>query len=172
MKRKVVNLCMVLCGVLLVSFFPYFKADAYVKNGQKLSNPQNVKYCIGSFAGAYATDIINYTKKWQDYCAEITVSQVTSGQNIYFMAEPNVNNGNYAVCYHHSNDSHTITFYDTFANASTSEKRETIVHEVGHALGLSHCQAAKESISVMRALGFNNKAYPLSDDIAGISNIY
>ena len=33
MKRKVVNLCMVLCGVLLVSFFSYFKADAYVKNG-------------------------------------------------------------------------------------------------------------------------------------------
>ena len=49
---------------------------------------------------------------------------------------------------------------------------ETIVHEVGHCLGLSHCQYIKNSISVMREYGFNNKAYPLSDDIQGISYIY
>ena len=46
------------------------------------------------------------------------------------------------------------------------------MHEVGHALGLSHTQASNNSISVMRETGFNGKAYPLSDDIAGISAIY
>ncbi|WP_425757484.1 matrixin family metalloprotease [Ihubacter sp. rT4E-8] len=43
---------------------------------------------------------------------------------------------------------------------------------MGHALGLDHCQTSKNSISVMRAVGFNDKAYPLSDDIAGIKKLY
>lgn len=100
------------------------------------------------------------------------MSQVTSNQNIYFYGDLNVDNGTYATCYHNSNDSHTITYYNAFTKATSVERNETIVHEVGHALGLAHCQAGDESISVMRATGFNYKAYPLSDDISGISAIY
>ena len=73
---------------------------------------------------------------------------------------------------HYGNNSHTITFHASFQNKSNAQKQETIVHEVGHALGLAHCQSAKNTISVMRASGFNNKAYPLSDDYQGIGYIY
>ena len=55
---------------------------------------------------------------------------------------------------------------------SEAIKRETVVQEVGHALGLAHCQEEKNGVSVMRRLGFNGKAKPLSDDIAGIRELY
>lgn len=41
---------------------------------------------------------------------------------------------------------------------------------MGHALGLDHTQTINESIS--RDIGFNNKAYPLNDDILGIRAKY
>ena len=47
-----------------------------------------------------------------------------------------------------------------------------MVHEFGHQLGLAHTQTANNKKSVMRALGFNNKAYPLSDGKNGINKIY
>ena len=39
-------------------------------------------------------------------------------------------------------------------------------------LGLAHCDESKNRYSVMRALGFNGKQYPLEDDIDGIIDIY
>ena len=66
----------------------------------------------------------------------------------------------------------TITLYKMFLDLNTVQKQETIVHEFGHAFGLDHCQFLKQSKSVMRATGFNKKAYPLSDDIAGIAALY
>ena len=65
-----------------------------------------------------------------------------------------------------------LTYYKTFKNASSIVQQETVVHEFGHALGLGHTQTSNESKSVMRALGFNKKAYPLSDDINGIKAKY
>ncbi|MFP7394173.1 matrixin family metalloprotease [Niallia circulans] len=50
--------------------------------------------------------------------------------------------------------------------------KETAVHEFGHTIGLDHTQKSNESKSVMRAKGFNDKAYPLSDDKAGLNYIY
>ena len=51
-------------------------------------------------------------------------------------------------------------------------KNETIVHEVGHALGLAHCASAYNSISVMRATGFNDVAAPLMYDGYSIAKLY
>lgn len=65
-----------------------------------------------------------------------------------------------------------IVYYKDFINTSLAWQRETVVHEVGHALGLDHTQTINEPISVMRAVGFNNKAYPLNDDILGIRAKY
>ncbi len=66
----------------------------------------------------------------------------------------------------------SIVFYSLWQTATDVKKNETIVHEFGHAVGLAHTQAGNESISVMREYGFNEKAYPLSDDKAGITAIY
>ena len=46
-------------------------------------------------------------------------------------------------------------------------KQETAVHEVGHILGLEHCQPQYNSESVMREFGFNDVACPLADDKRG-----
>lgn len=56
--------------------------------------------------------------------------------------------------------------------SSPIERSETVVHEVGHALGLDHTQSANDSIAVMRQYDFNYKDYPLSDDKAGIAARY
>lgn len=175
--RKNVKILKVACSLCVAIMFfwsfTHLDANAYVKNGYALSNPGSVTYRVSTTVGPYISDTITYVQKWRDYCTEIGgMTQVDANENIYFYGDLNVNNGNYAVCYHHSNDSHVITYYNLFATTESAYRYETIVHEVGHALGLAHCEAGKESSSVMRALDFNRKAYPLSDDIKGISAIY
>lgn len=65
-----------------------------------------------------------------------------------------------------------IIYYKSFKSLSAANKRETVVHEVGHTIGLSHTQQRNNSISVMRDYRFNGKAYPLSDDKKGINAKY
>ena len=145
--------------------------EAYKYTGFKMSDPSNVKYMISTTVAMYSADTMTYTKKWESKCSEIGFSVVNSNENIYFYGDYNVNNGMYADTIAR-NDSAVITYRKRFLELDSSQQRETIVHEVGHALGLDHCQSSKNSISVMRANGFNGKAYPLSDDIAGISALY
>lgn len=170
MKKRFFSL--LLCFIIIACIIP-LKANAYQYNGYVLSNPSNVKYTIGVLAMMYNSNINTCVPTWSSYCSEIGVSSVGVGsENVYFHSEYTVDNGTYAVCYHTSNDYHSITFYASFSGASTIIKNETIVHEFGHVLGLAHCETSKNSISVMRETGFNGKAYPLSDDIAGITNLY
>lgn len=148
-------------------------ANAYVFNGYKMSNPQNVKMYTSPSVSAYTQLVQNYAKRWND-CSEISLNTAgnTGDYNIKFCGEYNIDNQTYGVTAHKSNNSHIITFYNSFAQAEVTIKRETVVHEVGHALGLAHCQEEKNGVSVMRRLGFNGKAKPLSDDIAGIRELY
>lgn len=84
----------------------------------------------------------------------------------------NKNTGTYATTYYTTKQSARIICYKSFKNTSAANKRETVVHEVGHTLGLSHTQSKNNSVSVMRALNFNQKAYPLADDKKGINAKY
>lgn len=158
-----------LCIICFVSF--QSQTSAYVKKGFALSNPGNVKYAVSTTASQYISQIMNYATTWGTYCPEVGMSMGT-GENIYFYSNTGVDNGTYASTSHSNNNYHVITFYNYFTSASYSQQNEIIVHEVGHALGLDHCQDSKKNISVMRATGFNGKAYPLSDDREGISDIY
>ncbi|MDR2043475.1 MAG: matrixin family metalloprotease [Clostridium sp.] len=171
-NKKAASFILYCCTIIIISSFWHIEVRAHIANGWVLSNPSNVKYNISTFVGPYTSETITYVEKWETYCSEIGISSASSNENIYFYGDFNVDNGTYAICLHHNDNYHVITYYYAFTKATASERQETIVHEVGHALGLAHCQSDKESISVMRATGFNNKAYPLSDDIAGISAIY
>ena len=89
---------------------------------------------------------------------------------IKFLDNRSLDNGTYATTFLRSGANKDIIIYKSFKSLSTVRKNETIVHEAGHALGLGHSD--KTTTSVMRATGFNDKAYPLSDDIAGIKALY
>ena len=168
-RKKLISMLMFLVFMVNVCTI---KTEAYVLNGYVLSNPSNVKYKISSSVGQYSSTVSTYAKKWATYCDEINMVNVSSNENIYFYGELNVDNGTFAITSHKSNNYHSITLYKAFADASVSNRQETIVHEVGHALGLAHCESKNVGKSVMRATGFNGRAYPLSDDIKGISAIY
>ena len=150
-------------------------ASAYVLNGYKLSAPQNIRYWISPTMVSNYAEV--FMKMWQN-CDEIrfeaTASTDSTDYNVYMTAIENLDYGSYATTYHNNNNDHRIIYYAPFFEPATTwtMKYEIIVHEVGHCLGLAHCQPINNSISVMRETGFNNKAYPLSDDILGISYLY
>lgn len=174
MKRKIISKGISLGCAILLCFcicYPCIKANAYVLIGYVCPNPSNITYSMDASVGPFASGIGSNTEVWATYCPKLGISSLAHSGFIRFCGDLTVSNGTYAVC-HFNDSSRTITLYNDYTGASTAHRAEVIVHEVGHALGLDHCQSEKNSISVMRALGFNNKAYPLSDDIEGITALY
>ncbi len=164
---------MLLTSVLIMNVISD-KVSAYQFTGLKLSDPKHVKIYIASNVSSY--NILTYAKKWDTYCSEIGISttSASSSSNIAYHAAKTTDNGTYGVTYPNG-DQNVIIFYKSFFSSDTtdSQRYETIVHETGHALGLDHpSTSTDQSKAVMRAYGFNGKAYPLSDDIAGISKLY
>ncbi|MBQ8519123.1 MAG: matrixin family metalloprotease [Agathobacter sp.] len=159
--------------VVCCLFFNTVTYSAYMKNGFHLSNPGNIVYMISNTIAQYTTMLREYTEVWEgEYGeAELVFNQGVY-DNIYLYGDLTIETGKYAVTYCTVNDRNTITFYKMFNNASNSIKYEVITHEVGHALGLAHCQDNRVNYSVMRATGFNGKPWPLEDDIDGIIDIY
>ena len=158
--------------IVLIFAFTSLPSYAYQFNGWVLSNPLNVKFKVGTSVGSYSTLVSTSANQW-NACPEITIYKISgSGENIFFFGSYSVDNGNYAVIHHSNNNYHTITLYKAFNDGSDAVKKETVVHEVGHALGLDHCQSYLNSVSVMRATGFNGVDAPMSDDKAGIASLY
>ena len=156
-----------LLSTLSVSF-------AYVPNGWVLTYPTSCWFYISEDTNSspYLNDLIYYTKQWNSL-PELGLYQTysPSDDNIA-MYVVSYDTGNYALAQHYSDDYHTATFYPSWKNLSLTNRREVIVHEIGHCLGLAHTQSSNNSNSIMRQFNFNGKPYPLSDDKAGISSIY
>jgi len=134
-------------------------------------SPTGITLKVSSTIGQHSSILITYTKKWNN-CPKINVTGTSDSYNIYHYGELNYYTGSYAEASMTNRSHKSITYYQSFTSLNDLRKKETIVHEVGHCFGLDHCQSNKNSIAVMRATGFNDKAYPLSDDKAGINAIY
>lgn len=166
----------IICFLCVISFCCYlaFPVGAFnLVQAWKLDDPQNVKVSFSTTVGQYRSRLITYFSTWESYCSEINIVTTFSGtENIYVYGDWSVDNGSFATVNVHTSNEKVITFWAGFAGATTAEQNEIIVHEMGHALGLAHCDSDDMSISVMRSKGFNNKARPLADDIEGISALY
>jgi hypothetical protein len=161
---------LVLLFVLLISLvIGVNQVNAYVLNNQNVG--YTCQYTNLSSANGY-TGNLNKATEWNYQGAKVYVKSFSSGKINIYQGVENKDNGTYGVCYYNTTSQSDIRYYKAFINANTATRNETVVHEVGHAIGLSHTQSSNNSKSVMRATGFNNKAYPLSDDKDGMNKKY
>lgn len=168
--KKLVKLFTI--GIIVSSFITINVTSAYQLIGKSWYYTMQKNICVSmpSAYDQYKDDI----KTWENKTGRVAFIWNGNGTNkMHIFNNTGVDNGTYAVTYRNSNNFKTIVTYKTFSQTTQARRNETIVHEVGHTLGLDHIPSIQnQSTSVMRATGFNNKAYPLTDDINGIKAIY
>lgn len=141
-------------------------------NGFTFTNGQYITTYIDSSIAQYSGNVSTYRYAW-NVCPEINVVSSNSvNANIVFYGSYSVTNQGVAYTTHPSANKAKIYFYKPFVSLDTVDQNETIVHEIGHALGLAHCISSYNSLSVMRDTGFNHYAAPLYHDRNNISIIY
>lgn len=165
----------------IVSIFAIFSlilwtsqdAKAYKLNKYAFRSKNNIVFRWGDSIKykSYLNLIKNSALAWNTYTSVNLKLATSGGYNILLGFEAGYP-GYYGATKYISKESKTITLTSTFEDTGDAYKREVVVHEFGHTLGLSHTEEKNNSKAVMRAEGFNLKAYPLSDDIAGIRYLY
>ena len=171
LKKFNLSMLMLLVVILVV---PPTSAEAYRTNNKRISSPKLASWAIASdfrnLGTIYVNDARAGTKAWNDlpqinFAGEIAHTGTASIAHFYI----NKNDGDVLAT---SRGGGRIDYRPKWKALSQVKRRETVVHEVGHELGLAHTQDKNKYISVMHATHFNNKAYPLSDDKAGIKSLY
>ncbi|MFO1442852.1 matrixin family metalloprotease [Bacillus sp. Bva_UNVM-123] len=157
---------------VLITLIPQ-SGNAYNHNSSKLYEPKDAYYWIhGVFADYGLTSEIRRGLTAWNTLPEIEFTKEVSlpgGADVKMEYVDSLWSDNYAV--HRGNGN--ITFYKNWrTDLNSTRRKETAVHEVGHAIGLAHTQKANNSIAVMREYDFNDKDYPLSDDKDGVKAKY
>lgn len=141
----------------------------------KVSAPKDIYYWIDPLFLNYSgktTEVEESINKWDSLPEiEFTKKSSTAGGADIKIEYTDTYSGDTYGEYFLGTRGH-IMIYKKWRDLNETQERETIVHEVGHALGLQHTQTENDSISVMRRYGFNDKDYPLSDDKSGIAARY
>lgn len=172
--QKKESVFILLVVILVCLFLNPASGNAYILNKQRMPNPKYINYFNdSSIIKAKMDGYMSYATKWNYSGSQVKVSRSIGAVGVQIKnTYVNSGSGAYAITYYTSRQSATIKYFKPFKSLSAANKRETVVHEVGHAIGLSHTQSKNDSISVMRTLKFNGKAYPLTDDKKGINAKY
>lgn len=164
-------------SVLLLIFSNVFGASevkAYKLNGTKFNYPKNLYYYIDSSI-PYPSNVRVGVIAWNassdvEFTLEVPTSPGIANVRMYYY---NTYKSYYAITYHTTPQQPYINYHADWKALGQTQREETAVHEVGHCLGLAHCEEPYPSPTpVMRAAGFNNLQAPLTDDWNGIAAIY
>ncbi len=161
------------CCTLALSFLAVDTAHAYNLNSKKFSNPKDAFYWIDPTFASYGleSEVKNGILSWNALPEIEFTKKVATASGVEASIEylDKYNGDTYGSSFGNG----IITIYKKWrVELDSTERTETITHEVGHEAGLGHTQEKNDSISVMREHGFNRKAYPLSDDKSGITAKY
>ncbi|EJV59055.1 hypothetical protein BWGOE4_16940 [Bacillus mycoides] len=162
-----------LLGLLLFATVLPSSIKAYTHNGSKISNPNNAYYWIHGEFSKYGLkgEVLRGITAWNP-SSKIQFTKESSlpgGANVKIEYVDRYNGDTYGIF----RGSGNVTLFKKWrVELDSARRKETAVHEVGHALGLGHTQKSNDSISVMRQYEFNYKDYPQSDDWAGINARY